>query len=145
MRKKIGKRIGPVPIALALAVFALAAFLAIYSVQPDTALAVAPPPVNHDYPDPVPEDCKFDITSGLSVEVAGGDCATSDDTLDVILQNINTTETREAIVIVTGGTNYSVQAMSTEAGGVEAGPIGKRGLGVEIVNRSRGHGYRHLG
>ena len=114
MRKKIGKRIGPVPITL-VAVLALAAFISaglLIASNPGTSQA-------QDYPagagitNPPTEakKCEVDIIAeGL---LSGGGCIANGDSVEVNFLNNATGQDpeRNAVVYVTGGSEFpSVQA-----------------------------------
>ena len=145
MRKKIGKRIGPVPIAL-VAVLALAAFLSAglllttyNGVTQAQGLPTATP-----LPGPDDKDCEVvlvadtglpgtlvDLTLVDNATVQGGGCEVSGDSLDVEFLNYSDTENEEpsVVVYVTGGDDYSnVQAMGIKPEATEVGPLGARGV-----------------
>ena len=119
MRKKIGKRIGPVPIAL-VAVFALAAFISaglLIASNPGTSQAQGyERGADGTNPKTGAKKCEIDIVvTGL---LSGDGCIVSGDSVEVnFLNNADTstgeaaTNRRSAVVYVTGGSEFpSVQA-----------------------------------
>ena len=139
MRKKIGKRIGPVPIALA--VFALAAVLsvgALFAVNANSIQAQGMPEVQDSNPATLDaDDCEVvviaDDTGGvlgtpLSGSVAGDSCTVSDDSVDVVLQNEDPIASLAVAVYTTGGDEHNVQAM----GGTPVAPLGKKGVNEDL-------------
>ena len=135
MRKKIGKRIGPVPIAL-VAVFALAAFisagllLAVPSGQ--TAEAQGLPTAT---PNPIAGETCTVIVQGdgavVTGTVSGGGCTTGDDSVDVKFQNTDETpaNTQSMAIYVTGGELFSSLQATDETGK----PLGAVGLDEKLV------------
>ena len=104
MRTKIGKRIGPVPIAL-VAVLALAAFISagFWLVPSDDDVTHAqglpqaeptPPAIDIDALDGVGgSGCGITLDGSMLVDtyVAGGKCSLSGDSIDVVFENKDTT------------------------------------------------------
>ena len=164
MRTKIGKRIGPVPIVLAVAVFAVATLLAMYAVQPGISSAKAPPTEGGvalgvlgtpkceiDLGNANDASPTLDLDSSadnLQLLVSGGACSTSGATLDVVFKNRDTNTAKQVVVITTGGSDYTLQAMTQQGEPVEdmddtaidetdpnsPAPIGKKGLDVKVID-----------
>ena len=130
------------PIALAAAVFALAAFLAVYAIQPGISSADAPPGADDTFNPRAGDKCEIDV-AGLSTdfEEEAGPCSTAGDSLDVVFTNATDTAV-EVIALVTGGSDYNAQARSTEVvgNGTDMAPqypamaLGKRGIDLEVVS-----------
>ena len=145
MRKKIGKKIGPVPITLA--VVALAAVLSVgllFTLNGTVTQAQGLPDHGleaQNGPQPTATKCRvvLDAAEGLAAEannimetVEGSACAVSGETVDVVFENpaISGEGTddgeRTIAVYITGGDEYNVQAMHNNA------PIGKKGVNEEL-------------
>ena len=113
MRKKIGKRIGPVPIAL-VAVLALAAFISaglLLTVNGNLAQAQGMPGGTATSDDEKCEVILHDETpdsTNVNDVVSGGGCFVADETVDVIFKNTNAagTSDKSIAVYVTGGGDF---------------------------------------
>ena len=134
MRTKIGTKIGPVPITLA--VFALAAVLSVgllvlatgggnvtqaQGLGPSTTIT------------PAVGKCEVTVIASNGDEesgrVSGSGCNVTGDTVDVVLKNASTAE-RAIAVYTTGGDEYNVQAM----GGIPVGPLGRKGVNEDLFD-----------
>ena len=145
MRKKIGKRIGPVPITL-VAVFALAAFLSagLWLTTNNGVTQAQGLPMEIVPPAPDDKDCEVVILSEsgqpdvvTNVTVQGGGCEVSGDSVDVEFLNYDDADgvaEPSVVVYVTGGDEYSnVQAMGIGPTATEVGPLGARGVDEHAI------------
>ena len=149
MRTKIGKRIGPVPIAL-VAVLALAAFISagLWLVPSGGAVthaqglpeAQATPPMTGDTGvggsgcgitlDGDTDDQETINLGDQDAYVAGGKCSLSGDSIDVVFENTDEEDTLPLVVYTTGGDDFpSVQALVPDGGDADmiddaAGEVG---------------------
>ena len=134
MRKKNGKRIGVVPIAL-VAVFALAAFVSVgIWLAPNSAQAQGIPTASGDADQRAAtgdDDCKVAVINEdgdpIGGPVEGGGCSVSGDSVDVVLENASNAA-RAVAVYTTGGDEYNVQAMDY----TQTGPLGKKGVNEDL-------------
>ena len=149
MRKKIGKRIGPVPIAL-VAVLALAAFIS-------AGLLLAPSGVEVTEAQGLPEGSPTPIGSKCEVTVhnnatyvggyfADGGCVTSDDSIELKLLNRDDREETSAVTAyvsayVTGGDDYGTLQARDDAGET-LGAAGISEYNLAIDPQSAGQGGR---
>jgi hypothetical protein len=128
MRKKIGKRIGPVPITL-VAVFALAAFISagFWLVPNGGQTAEAQGLPNTPTAGGGDDECAVIVNgtgSFVAGIVSGGGCTVSDDSVDVMFENADANLDKSIAVYVTGGEQFSsLQAMNTTGM-----PIGAQGI-----------------
>ena len=135
MRTKNGKRIGPVPIALA--VFALAAVLsvgALFAVNANSIQAQglpATPTQQDEIAGTGADDCEVSVITGedpatlMGGRVMGGGCNVSGDSVDVVLENASPAG-RAVAVYTTGGDEYNVQAMDGTTN------LGKKGVNEDL-------------
>ena len=135
MRKKIGKRIGPVPITLA--AFALAAVLSVgllFAMNGNVTQAQGIPAAPTDNAASTgAEDCDVTvIDAGGEPQmgpVSGAGCNVSGDSVDVVFENAHagTDAAAGAIAVyTTGGDEYNVQAMN------DMTDLGKKGVNEDL-------------
>ena len=137
MRKKIGKRIGPVPIAL-VAVLALAAFIA-------AGLLLVPNESNVTHAQGL-TDADSGSAGGhqvrsnrsrrerhvIDARVEGGACVVSSDSVEVTFKNTDEQNKRRVAVYTTGGDDFSsVQAVNFENNQVVE--LGARGVDEKFL------------
>ena len=135
MRKKIGKRIGPVPITLA--VFALAAVLSVGLLLTLSGSVIQAQGLPKDDPSPSHDQrCEVNvvIADGTTqpVYVAGGGCTTSDDTLEVMFKNPSTGNgagDEFVAVYVTGGDDFT----NLQAADDDGTDLGKEGIDEHLL------------
>ena len=120
MRKKIGKRIGPVPITLA-AVLALAAALSVgLLLTLNVNLTHAQGLPEGATPNPAPPATKCEVVvdgepDNNEQQVFGGGCSVSGDSADVVLKNTSMGD-KTVVVYVTGGDDFpGLQATDVNA------------------------------
>ena len=134
MRKKIGKRIGPVPITLA--VVALAAVLsvgALFAVNANSIQAQEIPQIpgaSDQVAGTADDDCEVSVINAagelMGGPVMGGGCAVGGDSVDVVFENASAAA-RAVAVYTTGGDEYNVQAMNGMTN------LGKKGVNEDLV------------
>ena len=136
MRKKIGKRIGPVPITLA--VFALAAFLSVgllLTLNGNVTQAQGLPGEANDG-DATTAPCvvaSADADSVTAVTIDGPGCTTSGDTIDVTFQNTSTDDDLILFVYATGGGEFASMQAAKSAIGDADNDLGAVGIDEHML------------
>ena len=140
MRKKIGKRIGPVPIAL-VAVFALAAFLSVgllLTLNGNVTQAQGLPGTANDG-DATTAPCVVADSGSLpSMTIDGPGCTTSGDTIDVTFQNTAVRTQQESgdlllFVYATGGGEFASMQAAKMAIGDTDNDLGAVGIDEHML------------